>query len=302
MAGADQRHPDRRAHRPVEGAERVRGDAAEQRPRLGASPGPRQDGRRRRGRQAEAQQPDRVARRVEDRAREVVVVEDVERSRGRCEDPPPGRAVVARGRRRSPRASGAARRRSRRRADGRGRPRASATRGRGARARASAGTASPPPSGGRPSRRRARGPARSARRCACRPRSSARPRAPSPRPPRGRARRRRRARWGPSRRPSPGSRRAGRDPAGPPSRHLDREVPGLLEPWPPVAHVGHLHEALLDEARRGVIDAVALALDMRAAGTRARRRGPRRARSGTAPAPLRAAAGGGSGRRRSSSR
>ena len=135
VAGRDQSHPDRRAHRPGERAEGVGGDAAEQRPGLRRLPAAREQGRRRRGRDAEARQADRVLGQVEDRAQQVLV-ERVEVRRGRPKSrrqAAPSSPSPARSRR----SSAPSPRRCRRRADGRGRPRASATRGRGPRGRAS---------------------------------------------------------------------------------------------------------------------------------------------------------------------
>ncbi len=165
VAGADQRHPDRRAHRPVERRERVRGDAAEERPRLRRAP--------RCGRAAVAGSAAPAARSAPggsggcgtwSTGRIRSSVERVEatspaapktRRQARAVGAQPGGGLLDRAQQHA----GACRRR----ADGRGRPPASTTRGRGARGRASAGTASPPPSGGRPSSGRAAGPGRSAR-------------------------------------------------------------------------------------------------------------------------------------------
>ena len=84
--------------------------------------------------------------------------------------------------------------------------------------------------------------------------------------------------------------------------YLDGEVPGLLEPGPAGAHVGDVDPALLDQAGGGVVDPVALALDVGRLGLEGDHADVARARSRTAPGRRRAAACGGSGRRRSSSR
>ena len=172
--------PDRRAQRPVERAEGVGGDAAEQRPRLRrCCHAPREQRRRRRRREAEAGEPQRVARHVQDRPRG------------------PRRAGRRSGRR-------AARTAARQAAPSAPSPAAVSSIERTITAgpavvervgevdlgpaplepvalelERARGTASRPPSGGPPSSRRGAGRARSARRCGCRRRSVGRPRAPS---------------------------------------------------------------------------------------------------------------------------
>ncbi len=94
MTGTDQGDADRRAHRPAQAAEGVRGDAAEQRPGLRRVPAARQHRRRHRRRQPEAQQPDRVAGQVQDRAQQIVD-EQVEGLRRPPEAPPPAAPVGA---------------------------------------------------------------------------------------------------------------------------------------------------------------------------------------------------------------
>ena len=84
-------------------------------------------------------------------------------------------------------------------------------------------------------------------------------------------------------------------------RTCDRERPPV-EPGLARDHLGDVDRALLDQARRGVVDPVALAPAVRPAGTRASPPAARRARSGSAPGRRRAAARRGSGRRRSCSR
>ena len=92
VAGADERHANRRAHRIGQRAERVRRDAAEKRTRLRRLPRAREDGGGHRRCGAEAGQLQRVARHVQHRA-EKVVHEFVELLRRR-EHAPPGAAVL----------------------------------------------------------------------------------------------------------------------------------------------------------------------------------------------------------------
>ena len=52
---------------------------------------------------------------------------------------------------------------------------------------------------------------------------------------------------------------AGAESGGALARDLDREVPGLVQPWPQLDHVAHVDRALLDHPVGGVEDPVALA-------------------------------------------
>ncbi len=109
MPGADQRHRHRRAERPVERAEGVGGDAAEQRPRRLGVEAACQRRRRRQRRQAEAGQQERVPWRVQNRPHEILA-ERVEARGGRAEatlpagpgGTEPGRGLVDRAEDRRP--------------------------------------------------------------------------------------------------------------------------------------------------------------------------------------------------------
>ena len=79
--------------RPLSGAERVSGGAAEQRTALRGLEAARENGRRSRRRQPEADQADRVARDVEHRP-EQVLVQRIEVRRGGPEEPLPRRPVA----------------------------------------------------------------------------------------------------------------------------------------------------------------------------------------------------------------
>ncbi len=94
VAGGDQRHPDRGAERPRQRAEGVGGDAAEQRPRPRGLEAARQQRGRRRGREAEAGEQQRVPGPVQDRLHQVLV-ERIEVARGGGEEAPPGGPVRA---------------------------------------------------------------------------------------------------------------------------------------------------------------------------------------------------------------
>ena len=268
---ADQRHPDRRAHRPVERAEGVRGDAAEQRPRLRRAPARASTRRRRRGRQAEARQPQRVPGHVQDRPADVLGerVEGARRASRRRRATP---ARPARAPRRSPRSSAASRRRCRRRAGGPGRPPASATRARAAPGRASSGTGEPTAIGWTAEQSSCSSPGTvSSLRAGAAADRRRRPRARSPRRPRAPARPRRPARSGPEPTTMASLTRVGaaRLPgrAGPAGRPRPG-IPRLVEPGLARDHVGDVD---LSPPRPGpvggVVDPVALALRRAPAGT-----------------------------------
>ncbi len=98
VAGDGERHAHRRAHRPAERAERVRGHAAEQGAGLGSvEQAGEQRGRHGRG-EPEAHEPDGMPGHVEHRLQEVLV-EQLERACRRAEQAPPGPPVGAQARR-----------------------------------------------------------------------------------------------------------------------------------------------------------------------------------------------------------
>ena len=203
VAGADQRHADRGAHRAVERRERVGGDAAEQR---AAPAGPSSCARARSPASRPAARSGPGGSGGSGGAATGPKRSSFSASKFADEDPNSRRQAAPS----APRPAAVSSSRADHHAGaavvervGAGRPRASATRARGARGRASAGTASRPPSGGPPSRGRGAAPGTvsslAAGAAADRPR---RPRAPSPRRPRAPAPPRRPARSGPSRRRS----------------------------------------------------------------------------------------------------
>ena len=151
VAGADERHPDRRGQRAAQGRERVAGDAGEQRCRLLRAEAPRKCGRRNQRADPEQRQPHRVTGQVKDRPHEVVAVELREAGGRAAEGPPPSPARIAQ-----------ARHGLLERAEHRPRPpavervgevdlRVAATRGRARRDPAARGRESSPPGGGTPS-------------------------------------------------------------------------------------------------------------------------------------------------------